>query len=81
VSITTETWFAARSRVLARNAEAAAGVAKDYRAKVGTFPGDAAELLRLADKLDRYAAECRAAAGDPSLPTPTYESTDTGQGG
>lgn len=75
MTITPEVWFAARSRVLTRDAEAAASTAEQYRQRAASFPDDAADLDRLADGLDRYAAECRAAAADPALPNPTYAGT------
>lgn len=75
MAISPEAWNAARARVLTRNADAAAGAAAAFRERVSLFPGHADELERRAAELDRYAAQCRAAATDPSLPNPEYAGT------
>jgi hypothetical protein len=82
VAISVEAWNAARSRVLTRQADKAERDAEYQRQRAGRVPGgaDPAEWAavhhRIAAGLDRYAAECRAAAADPSLPTPTYAGSE-----
>lgn len=83
--ITAEMWTAARARVLTRQAEEAERSAGWQRQRAGRAPDgtDAAQWAavhhRTADGLDRYAAACRAAAADPSLPNPTYAGSGAGQ--
>jgi hypothetical protein len=61
---------ASRARVLTHHAEQAEEEAGRLRTRVTAFPEYAAELLGRADACDRFAAECRAAAADATLPTP-----------
>lgn len=70
--ITAETWAAARSRVLLRDADSAEHAARRYREQAPRFPDSADAMRRTADSLDGHAARCRAAAEDPNLPFPTY---------
>lgn len=72
MAITAEMWNGARTRVLTRYAEQAADRAEMMRARRVLFPDGADEVERIAAGLDEYAARCRAAASDPSLPTPAY---------
>lgn len=73
-----DVWLAARTRVLRRQAEQAAQNAAGQRQRAD-HPPDCADPARwaeshqqLAAELERYAADCLAAAEDPSLPTPEY---------
>jgi hypothetical protein len=65
-------WTAARTRVLTRSAIQATADAQRMRDRIPAFPDHADELERTAAGLDDYAARCRAAAEDPSLPNPEY---------
>lgn len=65
-------WNRARTRVLTRYARQAAEDAQRLRDRIPAFPEHAADLEGNAAALDDYAARCRAAANDPSLPTPEY---------
>lgn len=65
-------WNAARARVLERLAGDAEVAACRQRGRAIGFPAEADWILADAAALDEYAAACRAAAADPSLPTPEY---------
>ncbi len=65
-------WNAAKSRVLNRLAADAEVAATLQRERAPHFPDWADDITADADRLNLYAAECRAAAADPSLPTPEY---------
>jgi hypothetical protein len=62
---------ASRARVLTRHAEQAEEEAARLRQRVAAFPEHAAEMVGRADACDRFAADCRAAAADVTLPTPS----------
>ncbi len=64
-------WRAARTRVLAERAAQASAHARRLRKRVRQFPDQAAALEGDAEACERYAAECRAAVADPSLPAPS----------
>jgi hypothetical protein len=62
---------ASRTHVLNRYANQAEEEAARLRQRVTAFPEHAAELVGRAEACDRFAAECRAAAADVTLPTPS----------
>jgi hypothetical protein len=62
---------ASRTHVLNRYADQAEEEAARLRQRVTAFPEHAAEMVGRAEACDRYAADCRAAAADASLPTPS----------
>ncbi|RKR92725.1 hypothetical protein BDK92_7203 [Micromonospora pisi] len=61
----------ARTRVLTQLAKAAADGAAEMRRRGRLIPDPVPGLEADAEALDRYAAECRAAAADDTLPTPS----------
>ncbi len=71
MGITAEAWLKTRARVVDRYADKAIYVAATMRARQPLFPGREQAMDDYADRMDRYAAECRAVAEDPTLPLPT----------
>lgn len=72
-------WNRARVRVLTRYARQATDEAARLRQRIGSFPEYTEELEANAAALDAYAARCREAADDPTVPTPEYAGYRTAQ--
>lgn len=69
-------WIDMRARVLTRYAARADATARRARRRAKQLPQFAETMEEFAVGLERYAAQCRTAAADPTLPLPDYAGSE-----